>query len=130
MGLNQDDIKALIAILQKGLVDDNDDVIEETSQPKLVKKKRSQNRIIKTTKKAKKTKKSINKFNSMAEMNMHKEDCAFDRKVLKNDPVPRRSTFIPVSARCRVCGKSEKVDPSLVESIDRYKCNKCSSSAG
>lgn len=129
MGLNQDDIKALIAILQKGLSNE-DSVIDEQSRPKTVKKKRAQHQTLKTTKKAKKTKKSTNKFNSMAEMNMHKEDCAFDRKVLKNDPVPRRSAFIPVSARCRVCGKSEKVDPSLVESIDRYKCNKCSSSAG
>ena len=121
MGLDNDDIKALIAILQKGLSDDDDD--KSTSQPA---KRSSRPR---TTPKPK-IKKSNNKFDKMAEFNMCKEDVEIDQKIRKPPPSVRNRPFDLVKVQCRVCGKKEKVAPSLVESNDRYKCNKCSTGAG
>lgn len=121
MGLDNDDIKALIAILQKGLADDGDD--SPTIQP------------VKRTPKAKATpkpkiKKSNNKFDKMAEFNMCKEDVEIDKKIRKPPPSARNRPFDLVKVQCRVCGKKDKVAPSLIESIERYKCNKCSTGAG
>lgn len=114
MALDNDDIKQLIAILQKGL--DDDSVVGQT--------KPSNKRSTKPKKKSK------NLFDSMAEASMHKEDVEIDRK-LRVQPITQRSrSYKPVTVRCRVCGREEKVNPSLVESIERYKCNKCSTSAG
>jgi hypothetical protein len=87
--------------------------------------------VKKSSKKAKAQKpKYTNKFLAMPEMNMHKDDVEFDKKIRRLDKVPRREKFEPVKVRCRVCGKDEIIDGSLVESNERYKCNKCSSSAG
>jgi hypothetical protein len=66
----------------------------------------------------------------MPEFNMCKEDLEFDRKVKKPAPSARLRDCEPIKVRCRVCGKNEKVAPDLVESIERYKCNKCSTGAG
>ncbi len=71
-----------------------------------------------------------NKFLSMPEMNMHKEDHELDKKLSKHAPVARSREYDPIEVTCRVCGKKEIINPSLVESASRYKCNKCSSSAG
>lgn len=122
MGLDKDDIKALIAILQKGLMD-NDDSEEEESRP--VAKKRKASAPTKPKKK-----KTANKFNSMAEFNMCKEDIEIDKKIRKPPPSARNRPFDFIKVQCRVCGKSEKVAPSLVETIERYKCNKCATGAG
>lgn len=121
MGLDNDDIKALIAILQKGLSDDDDQTAVESSKPK------TRKTSAKTTPKKKKT---TNKFENMAEFGMCKEDVEFDKKIKKPPPSVRNRAFDFVKAKCRVCGKTEKVAPSLIESIDRYKCNKCSTGAG
>jgi hypothetical protein len=118
MALEPDDIKALIAILQKGLQDDDDD--SSTPQAKTTRKT--------STRKPKP--KSKNKFETMSEFNMCKEDLEFDRKVRKPPPSARNREFDYVKVQCRVCGKKDKVAPSLVESIERYKCNKCSTGAG
>jgi len=72
----------------------------------------------------------VNKFLSMPEMNMHKEDVSIDKSLLKHPPVARTREFEPVEVMCRVCGKKEKISPSLVESATRYKCNRCAASAG
>ena len=120
MGLDKDDIKALIAILQKGLIEDDGDVEEEKSRPIAKKRKAS------TPKK----KKIVNKFNSMAEFNMCKEDIEIDKKIRKPPPSARNRPFDFIKVQCRVCGKSEQVAPSLVETIERYKCNKCATGAG
>ena len=122
MGLDKDDIKALIAILQKGLMD-NDDSEEEESRP--VAKKRKTSSPTKPKKK-----KTTNKFNSMSEFNMCKEDIEIDKKIRKPPPSARNRPFDFIKVQCRVCGKSEKVAPSLVETIERYKCNKCATGAG
>ena len=120
MGLDNDDIKALIAILQKGLTDDNDSSI---TQP--VKRTTK----TKTTPKPK-VKKSSNKFDKMAEFNMCKEDVEIDQKIRKPPPSARNRPFDFVKVQCRVCGKKDKIAPSLIETTDRYKCNKCSTGAG
>lgn len=123
MGLDNDDIKQLIAILQKGL--SNDSSNDDTDEQIPIKKTR------RSTPKAKVSKpKSKNKFEAMPEFNMCKEDLEFDRKVKKPPPSARLRDFEPIKVRCRVCGKDEKVAPDLVESIERYKCNKCSTGAG
>ena len=72
-----------------------------------------------------------NKFEDMPEIKMHKEDIALDKKLSVLPPVPRARKFSKISAICRVCGKKEEVNPALItDSIDRYKCNKCSAGAG
>jgi hypothetical protein len=128
MGLDKEDIKQLIAILQRGLVDDISVEHTQDDKPSLQKTRK------RTTTKSKKNKPSKpvreNKFVDMPEMNMHKDDCLFDQKVIVSPPTPRRSPFRPISVRCRICGKTETVDPSIIEASDRHKCNKCSSSAG
>lgn len=132
MGLDKEDIKQLIAILQRGLVDEEvnptDDAETQPQQVKTTKKSKGNTIRIKKNKPTKPVRE--NKFLSMPEMNMHKDDCLFDQKVIIAPPTPRRSQFIPISVRCRICGKTESVDPSIIETPDRYKCNKCSSSAG
>jgi hypothetical protein len=120
MGLDKDDIKALIAILQKGLQDDDDNDVD--AKPKSSTKK--------STPKTKKKKQAVNKFNSMAEFTMCKEDVEIDKKIKKPPPSARNRPFDFINVQCRVCGKKEKIAPMLVESIERYKCNKCSTGAG
>ena len=45
--------------------------------------------------------------------------------------MPKGPTFEKVSIPCRVCGKVFEVSPALVPpEKDRFKCNKCSCSAG
>jgi hypothetical protein len=117
MGLDKDDIKQLIAILQKGLVDDDsEEKHQENNKPKPRTKKRNAEHQ--------------NLFESMPEHTMHKDDVLIDQKLKRFPPTQRSRNFNYISVRCRVCGKTENVNPSLIESSDRYKCNRCSSSAG
>lgn len=123
MALNSDDIKQLIAILQKGLVDEDDS--KERSN------KNKTNNI--RTKKTKSISQSNaeNKFISMGFNNLHKDDVAIDKALSKHPPTPRNRKFKQIEVRCRLCGKKETINPSLLyESTDRYKCNKCCSSPG
>jgi hypothetical protein len=120
MGLDNDDIKALIAILQKGLSDNDESESSITPKPK---KKPVKPKTISK-------KKSLNKFEAMPEFNMCKSDSDFDRKVIRQPPTLRKEPFKYIDAQCRVCGKKESVAPDFIESIDRYKCNKCSTGAG
>lgn len=117
MALDDDDIKQLIAILQKGL--SNDDKVEQTSKRKTNKSSKIKNVVQKT-----------NKFEEMPEFRMHKDDSIVDKKLQKIPPVPRNRDYKPINIKCRICGKQENVNPSLVEYSDRYKCNKCSTSSG
>lgn len=124
MDLNISDpeqIKKLISALQQLLPKDNTDDDEEPPSKIKTKTRRSGN----------KSKKSSNKFLSMPEMRMHKDDCAIDKKLAKSPPTPRTRQYEPVKVKCRSCGKEEKVNPNIIpESTDRYKCNKCSGMAG
>jgi hypothetical protein len=77
------------------------------------------------------TKASTNKFDFMPEKRLHQEDIEIDKKLIVQPPVPRARAFNLVNVVCRVCGKRESVNPVLItDSIDRYKCNKCSGAAG
>jgi lysyl-tRNA synthetase class I len=115
MALDKDDIKQLIAILQKGLVDDESPDVDESPVPQKTNKRKA---------------KKANLFDKMTEANMHKDDVEIDRRLRKFPPTERSRSYTPANVKCRVCGKQESVNPSLVESIERYKCNKCCTSAG
>lgn len=127
---NPEQIKGLITILQT-LLDSQGPQADDTDgdeQPKAA-KKRSKN----TTKSIKKqqTNQRENKFLSMPEKNLHKEDTEIDKKLQKLPPTPRSRKFRPMKATCRVCGRTENVSPGyMTTEMDRYKCNKCSGAAG
>lgn len=118
---NPEDLKKIIAILQ-AVVGAKDSDTQPEPQPTAIKSKGKKRQPLDGN--------NHNKFLDMQEKNMHKEDTAFQQKVSKHPPVPRSRPFTPISVRCRVCGNVEEVNPRLVESPDRYKCNNCSGSAG
>lgn len=119
---NPEQIKQLITLLESML--DNTDttpVIKDEHKPiKTKSRKRNQQNT------------DTNKFLSMAEMHMHKEDIDIDKTLQKHPPTPRnRPSVNLVSVQCRVCGKQETVSSGLLfEGANRYKCNNCSTSAG
>lgn len=118
---NPEQIKQLISVLQNLLPKDEE--AEEEPNPTIKTKSCSSK---KSKKKAPK-----NKFLDMPERNMHKSDTAIDKLLNKQPPTPRTREFVPVDVRCRVCGKTEAVNPAMIpDSVDRYKCNKCAGSAG
>jgi hypothetical protein len=121
---NPELIKQLIGALQKLLPDDSSPTEDEPSES-------AHNIRTKTRKFAKDNKfTNINKFSDMPEKEMHKADTKIDKKLNKYPPTPRNRPFNTVDVVCRTCGKKESVNPKIIpESIDRYKCNKCSSSA-
>jgi hypothetical protein len=126
MGLNNEDIKQLIAILQRGLSSDD---VDNEQQTEVVKPSTKPRAKAKTTTK-KDSPKHVNMFDKMPESRMHKEDVEIDKKLTRSAPTPRRDAFKPLKIACRVCGKTESIDPSIIDSADRYKCNKCAISAG
>lgn len=123
MALEKEDIMALIAILQKGLTDDEEPAKKTSKSPK-----RSS---AKTPAKNKKAESSSNLFDQMSEKDMHKKDTEIDKKLWgAKAPTQRRKDSGLTEATCRVCNKTEKVSAVLLEGKDRYKCNKCSTSGG
>lgn len=127
MPLDNDDIKQLIAILQRGLTSNTSDEIQEEDSVQ-------EEKPIKTKKrtKADSTKKnSINKFDSMREKNLHKEDVEIDKALSRYPPTNRSREFSMIDATCRVCGKKEQINPALLyDAPNRYKCNRCSKEPG
>lgn len=122
---NPDQIKQLIAVLQQLLPKEtpsDPSTQEETEE--------FSNTAIKTKNSKKRSKESVNKFLEMSEKDMHKDDTRIDKILAKHPPVTRSREFETIEARCRVCGNTETVNPSIVENKSRYKCNKCSTSAG
>ena len=133
MEIDPNDFKQLIGLLQK--------LVEKTSEtPETKQESTSENLENVSTKPIKQRKSKVvdssrqksftNKFLEMRESSMHKEDIEIDKKLQKFPPTQRARKFQAIDVICRVCGKKEHVSPSLVESRDRYKCNKCSSSPG
>jgi hypothetical protein len=93
----------------------------------------SQNKKIKTRGSAKRPAKDkyLNKFDKMSESNMHKDDNIVDKALSKHPPVARMREFEMVDVTCRICGKTETINPALIfDSKNRYKCNNCSTQAG
>lgn len=114
---NPESIKQLISVLQSLL----------PNEEKTIKNPKNNIKTKKSTAKSKNSKE--NKFLSMAEKNMHKEDVEIDKLLSKRPPSARSRSFSYVDAICRTCGKKEKVNPTLVHEMSRYKCNTCSTSA-
>lgn len=100
----------------------------KTTKKKTTKKARTSNNSVATTKTH--NNQRINKFDSMAEKNMFRDDVAIDRKLSIQPPSPRTRSYNTISVSCRVCGKKENLNPSLVSEPTRYKCNSCSRSGG
>lgn len=135
MPLDNEDIKQLIAILQRGLVSDKDVDSDNASDYQSPKPKRGRIKAAtnnNTSKKNSRAKeKSINKFDEMMEKNLHKEDLAVDKLLSKYPPTARTREFSPVNVTCRVCGKQESINGSLLtDAPNRYKCNRCSKEPG
>lgn len=125
---NPEQIKQMISLLSS-LLDKSEEaeqsVVEEPPKKKTARKRTSK----KTAKKA--VKQSSNKFDSMTESGMFKENPDVAKKLYSNPPIKRRPKKNLVKARCRICGKEEQIPASLIyNGLDRYKCNRCSSSAG
>lgn len=75
--------------------------------------------------------KDNNRFLSMNEFNMYKENPNTAKKLYNQPPMQRRSGKNLVDVVCRTCGKREKVSSALLyNGVERYKCNKCSTSPG
>lgn len=86
---------------------------------------------IRTKPSRKQTREFVNKFDEMLESNLHKDDIIIDKALTKHAPTPRMRKYVPVDVKCRVCGKSEQINPALLNDMpERYKCNVCSRSAG
>ena len=125
--LDPDQIKQLIGLLQSMLPSSPK---ESGGTKKKADKKKSSFKGVTRNKRAIEEDRE-NKFLSMPESKMHKSDSLIDKKLNRFPPTPRSRKFDFIEVTCRICGKKEEVSPKLVpESIDRYKCNQCSSSQG
>jgi hypothetical protein len=128
MSLNNEDIKQLIEILQRGLTsDDSSGKLNQSKKNSNTKSKRSA-----TNKKSSENTPTIdskNKFDRMLEKSMHLEDIEVDKKLCKHPPSLRTRGFALTKATCRICGKSDQINPALVNE-GRYKCNKCAREPG
>jgi len=127
LGKNPDQIKQLIGLLQQLLpkeeASDENSAIEQTEEFPSVMRTRGQKSRSKT--------KQNNKFLSMREKDMHKEDTKIDKVLCKSGPVSRSRDFSMIKVTCRVCGRTEEINPVLLfDAPNRYKCNNCSTSAG
>lgn len=119
---NPEQIQQLINALQ-ALLPKEQKTTKTTKHKNNIKTKRS--------KSGKQDNDSENKFLSMPEMHMHKSDIKIDKKLSQQPPTPRNRPFKHIDVACRTCGKKEKVNPKILpESVDRYKCNNCSTNAG
>lgn len=131
MSLNNEDIKQLIAILQRGLSSDEEDSINIESTTKKSPKIRNPERDTKKKRSSKQKSSAYNKFDAMPEHNMHRDDSKIDQLLIKYPPTQRSREFEHIDVVCRVCGRKESVNPVLVhESPNRYKCNKCAKIPG
>jgi transposase-like protein len=137
---NPDQIKNLIEVLQ-ALLPKAPENIEDTEESVSISKAKSKNptksaSTLKTRGGQRRRKSNdndgLNKFESMSEFGMHKEDSAIDKVLSKIPPVARtRDEAEPIDVVCRICGKKESVSPSLIfDSISRYKCNTCATQSG
>jgi len=118
MDLSPDQIQQMINMLQQMLDTQSSDTTHKIKSN------------IRTKKASSKQSTYVNKFVDMPEHNMHKDDVEIDKKLHKQPPVPRKRKNSLVSVQCRVCGKKDQISASIIGDRDRYKCNKCSISAG
>lgn len=127
---NPDQIKQIISLLSTLLDASTQSTQSDTTEESQSSEETSTTTNIKTKTKTRETIKE-NKFASMPEANMHKEDPDLAKKLYRQPPTSRSRPNKTVEARCRVCGRKEKVQSSLLYGgIDRFKCNKCSTTPG
>ena len=127
---NKKEIVEEIYKLLMGLVDDGN---ENTQNVEPAKPSRLKSNTRKNNKKdtiARSQNKTTNKFESMPERNMFKEDTKIDKKLRVVDPCPRTRSLNTIEVSCRVCGKKDRINPVLVHEPTRYKCNGCAKSGG
>ena len=134
MSNKKETIEQIVDLL-RSLVEDDEpqEETKPTNRKKKTAKKKTTTRKKPTTARtktapAKAT--SSNKFDSMPERNMFRDDVAIDKKLNVQPPSPRTRTFNTIDVSCRSCGKRESVNPALVHDHARYKCNTCSQSGG
>lgn len=126
MPLDNDDIKQLIAILQKGLSNDTSSQEDSIPEEAPIKTKTKKRAGVNSP-----TQNSVNKFDSMREKNLHKEDVEIDKILSRYPPTNRSREFAMIDVTCRVCGKKEEINPALLyDAPNRYKCNRCSKEPG
>ena len=126
---DRDSILFVIGLLQNLLTEEDVKPVTKPSKSNTIKRNKPKANI-NTTKKEVKT--ISNRFLSMPEKDMHKEDVAID-KILNGgkSPTVRSRKYSTVDVTCRSCGKKENVSSVLIyDSVDRYKCNGCSKGAG
>lgn len=138
---NPEQIQQMINLLQNMLEQQEDEEEVKPAAKKRAKRTTTKKKVSKktTTKKNTNTTRKkqvsddqpVNKFLSMPEASMYKEDKELAKKLYKHPPTPRRRSTQMIQAKCRICGKEERANPDLIwGGIERFKCNKCSSSAG
>lgn len=130
---NPEQIKSLISLLEGLLAVQQKTNQNESLQSNDDEPTHTLNKKIRTRGSAKKDNKEkyVNKFDKMSESGMHKDDISIDKALSKHPPVARMREFEMVDVTCRICGKTESVNPSLIfDSKNRYKCNNCSTQAG
>ena len=121
--LSENQIKQMIDMLKNMLPEESDSVPEP--------KENTESESPIRTRGSRRPQFIENKFDSMAEKNLHKADIEIDKKLNKYGPTPRTRKFKTIKVTCRVCGKTEEVNPAvLTDTPERYKCNACSRSAG
>ena len=115
-------MKLLIGVLQSLLPETTTEIKEPPKHKSVIKTK---------TTKASASEFTENKFLTMGVKDLHKDDTIVDKALSKFPPTPRSRKYKSLDVVCRVCGKKESVNPAILyDSAERYKCNKCSSSAG
>lgn len=128
MSNKREAVEQIYKLLMTLVDDENKEVDDKPEEPKTKTKSAKKNNRTSDIKKAKTQ--SKNKFDSMPERNMFKEDIEIDKKLSVVEPCPRTRSFNTIEVSCRVCGKKENLNPVLVHEPTRYKCNACAKSGG
>jgi hypothetical protein len=131
---NKEALKQLISALQNLVGDDKDDASVTTNAKENDKSNintKSRRKIFSSDRNPTSNQHQVNRFDDMAEKNMHKGDVEIDKLLRQHPKTPRIRKQNKVNVVCRVCGVKETIPSSLlVDTKDRYKCNSCSSKAG
>ena len=132
MSNKKETIEQIVDLLRSLVDDETEDEEIKPAKKRTAKKKATSKKV--STGRARKTARtkttSTNKFDSMPERNMFRDDVAIDRKLNVQPPSPRTRQYSTIDVTCRSCGKSETINPSLVHDTTRYKCNTCSQAGG
>jgi hypothetical protein len=127
---NPEQIKQMIQMLS-GLLETIDNNTEKQISIDEVAESHPKQKQTGTRKNKYQKEKRENKFLSMPEANMHKEDPLIAEKLYKQSPIARTRKSQTIKVKCRICGKEEEVRASLIYGgVERFKCNRCSTTPG